>query len=272
MIVPLIDFNAEFGSFEKESNFLQLDYCFRHCFDIEDNEKIVIISDKGIPAVNSLRCKKFFWIMEPKVVHEWVYEYIEKNFKEFEIVFCHDKDFCSKIPNSKWYPWGSYFINLNQHQIYPKTKNISIVASSKQFSDSQKLRHQIINKYSQFLDGVKQGGFFEPKILWHKDYRFSIAVENCFVPGYFTEKIIDCFRTGTIPIYAGDPDINNYGFNKDGIITFSSLEELADILSNLNEEFYMSRIEAVKFNFEKAFEYLFPWKFIYENYLKDAVL
>jgi hypothetical protein len=40
-----------------------------------------------------------------------------------------------------------------------------------------------------------------------RDYRYSIAIENCSERGYSTEKIADCFLTNTVPIYYGCPDI-----------------------------------------------------------------
>ncbi len=39
------------------------------------------------------------------------------------------------------------------------------------------------------------------------NYKFSICFENTVYPGYLTEKIIDCFVVGVIPIYLGDPNI-----------------------------------------------------------------
>ena len=39
------------------------------------------------------------------------------------------------------------------------------------------------------------------------NYKFSICFENTVYPGYLTEKIIDCFVAGVIPIYLGDPDV-----------------------------------------------------------------
>jgi hypothetical protein len=36
-------------------------------------------------------------------------------------------------------------------------------------------------------------------------FRFAFAIENITYPGYHTEKIIDCFAAGVIPIYLGDP-------------------------------------------------------------------
>jgi hypothetical protein len=42
-------------------------------------------------------------------------------------------------------------------------------------------------------------------------------MENATYSNMFTEKITDCFMTGTIPIYYGISNIGDY-FNTDGII------------------------------------------------------
>ena len=38
----------------------------------------------------------------------------------------------------------------------------------------------------------------------------KIAFENTKFPGYVTEKIIEAWASGTIPIYYGDPEIEKY--------------------------------------------------------------
>ena len=35
-------------------------------------------------------------------------------------------------------------------------------------------------------------------------------MENNIEPDYFTEKLIDCFLTGTVPIYLGPKQVENY--------------------------------------------------------------
>ena len=45
------------------------------------------------------------------------------------------------------------------------------------------------------------------KIMKIASFRFAICFENTSYPGYLTEKIIDCFAAGVIPIYLGTPDI-----------------------------------------------------------------
>jgi hypothetical protein len=41
-------------------------------------------------------------------------------------------------------------------------------------------------------------------------YKFCLCFENSKFPGYITEKILDCFFSGTIPIYLGAPDILDF--------------------------------------------------------------
>jgi hypothetical protein len=41
-------------------------------------------------------------------------------------------------------------------------------------------------------------------------YTFAICFENSILRGWITEKIFDCFLTGTIPVYLGAPDITEH--------------------------------------------------------------
>ena len=48
------------------------------------------------------------------------------------------------------------------------------------------------------------------KIKFLSKYKFSIAMENSKGDGYISEKIVDSFLAGTIPIYYGDYIIDEY--------------------------------------------------------------
>lgn len=50
------------------------------------------------------------------------------------------------------------------------------------------------------------GAAVKNKISFERGYRFSIAFENCSYPGYITEKVIQSFAAGTVPVYWGDPE------------------------------------------------------------------
>ena len=43
------------------------------------------------------------------------------------------------------------------------------------------------------------------KVSFLRHFRFNIAFENEPFPGYLTEKIVDAFTAGCVPIYYGDP-------------------------------------------------------------------
>ena len=92
----------------------------------------------------------------------------------------------------------------------------------------------------------------EKKKCWNS--YFHIAIENSKNKNYFTEKIIDCFLTKTIPIYWGCSNIEEY-FNKDGFIKFNSDEELMHILNNLTPCYYHDRKKVIEENYKKALYY-----------------
>jgi hypothetical protein len=83
---------------------------------------------------------------------------------------------------------------------------------------------------------------------------FTIVIENCKEDYYFTEKLIDCLLSGTIPIYWGCPSIHNF-FDKDGILQFNTVEECVQIIKNITENDYFKRLSIVNANFETALQY-----------------
>ena len=96
------------------------------------------------------------------------------------------------------------------------------------------------------------------------DYMFSIAIENASYESYFTEKIQDCFATATIPVYYGSPDIGKF-FNPKGLITLTDDFDA----SQLTEEVYYDKLEAVKENLEIVKDFLINEDYIYKTYLQE---
>lgn len=94
----------------------------------------------------------------------------------------------------------------------------------------------------------------ENKISTISNYKFTLCFENVEYQGYVTEKIIDCLVAGTIPIYMGAPDIDNF-IPRDCYINYRELETL-DALDN-----YLC-----KFDSEKANDILLKGReFLYNN-------
>jgi hypothetical protein len=95
---------------------------------------------------------------------------------------------------------------------------------------------------------------------------FQIVVENGKYDYYFTEKIIDCFVTGTIPIYWGCPSINDF-FNINGILAFDNLNDLEHILNNISIEKYNEMKPYIQENFEKSKNFLLSEEYMIKNNL-----
>ena len=71
----------------------------------------------------------------------------------------------------------------------------------------------IVNKYKKidFGGSYKNNvGKISNKIKFLSSYKFSIAMENSEGDGYLSEKILDSFQSGTIPIYYGDYMVEEY--------------------------------------------------------------
>jgi hypothetical protein len=138
---------------------------------------------------------------------------------------------------------------------------ISFITSNKNFTDGHKVRLEWVDKIGDQVDLFGRGfNEIENKEEGLCDYMFSVVIENGAYESYYTEKILDCFATGTIPVYLGSPDIGDH-FNKDGII------ELSDEF-DVSEEIYYSKMDTIKENLEKVKEIEVLEDFIYLNYLK----
>ena len=70
-----------------------------------------------------------------------------------------------------------------------------------------------LNKYKKIDMGGKYNnnvGKIRNKIKFLSSYKFSISLENSEGDGYLSEKIIESFISGTIPIYYGDYMVDEY--------------------------------------------------------------
>lgn len=220
---------------------------------------VTVFTDKHIlsPVVEQVSSKyKVAWIYECRAIHPEVYEYVHLVQHKFDYIFTFDETLLKRGKPYTKNLFGTTRIKDCDAQIYPKNKNLCLIASQKKYAQGHKIRHAIAdtigNRYEIDLYGRKYKEFPEgAKVDFLKDYRFEITLENSKLVNYFTEKIIDAFRVGTVPIYWGCPNISDF-FNPDGIIAFNSGKELKNILNDLSLEEYNCRMPAIRENFELA--------------------
>lgn len=232
----------------------------------EDNDEATIIyTDCSLNLARKNSKKNIGWLIESPEYHENYYNWIKYNNENFSHIITHDKDLLELDEKFKFIPIGGAWILDKDISIYNKSKNFSIIASSKNQTSGHKMRHAIISGLNGKADLYGRGfKTIQNKIEGLKDYRYTFCIENCKKDYYFTEKLIDCFLTGTIPIYWGCPSIGKF-FNTDGMIIFDNLLELKDKLKFCTQEFYEKNIEAIRQNFKTAHQYLCAEDYIYEN-------
>lgn len=204
------------------------------------------------------RARKIAWILEPRAINGHIYDMFMNNSNlPFDLVISSDIEFLNTISHTyetEWVPVGGCWIKDLDCLVYEKTKSISIIASGKKITEGHNLRHQCIDNLGSLISGNCFGGGYNKipyKLEGLKDYRFHIVIENSRSCGYFTEKIIDCFATGTVPIYWGDPLIGEI-FDTSGMIIFRDIDHLSQIVNEILED-PVSAYESKRFGIERNF-------------------
>ena len=241
--------------------------------DIKNYKGITLFIDECLnngDVQNVITDKKIGWLMETREVYPKRYDEFETYMNNFDYILTHDKDLLNKFPNkTKFVPFGGCWIKDSNFKITNKSKDISMIYSNKTVFEGHKLRHQVANNIKNIdLFGRGTSNPVNNKEESLVDYRYSIVIENSKTDNYFTEKLIDCFAVGTIPIYWGCSNLKDY-FNSDGIITFNTLEELNIILPTLNKNLYESKLDAIKDNLEKSKEYNVTEDWIFKNIINE---
>lgn len=218
---------------------------------------------------------------EPAYQHlGWnAFMYDEKATSQADVLF-------SAAPNQfnvpTYYPYALLNYDWMRVKSYPehyfnrKSKLISCVASSKTIS----LRHAQRALYLQYLkknfpkcDLYGRDVNEIPHLIYGlKDYKYSIAVENSTEPNFFTEKILYCFHSLTVPFYDGCSNIGDF-FPKDALIPIDvnhpkeSLEIIQDELNN-GDNNYQNRLDSLKKAREIFYEKFELFGRIYQEVVK----
>ena len=187
---------------------------------------------------------------------------------QFDGVFTHSEKLLNKYENAffipaggVWYGHTPYGGKVSNDLYLQKTKGISIVSSNKAMCDLHQLRINIAQslKETKGADtfGTFDGGKYVSISETLESYRYSIIIENTVSPYCFTEKILNCFLSMTIPIYLGAPKIGEF-FNADGIVQMTlhdAEKNLSDIISMCTEKYYNDHIDAIIDNFNRVMKY-----------------
>lgn len=239
----------------------------------EDHRDFTIYTDKLLNQIDNKDSNSvnMAWLIEPRGVDKEMYQSILTEYKKFDYVLTYDTEILEKVPNAVCVPAGGTWLRKNDFGITPKNKNVCFIVSDQLITLGHALRHEIVRRCTNKIDCVCGKGY-RPIVNKYdvlKDFRYAIVVQNTNVNYYFTEQLMDCLLTGVVPIFWGNSGLGKL-FNSNGIIYFTNIEELDDILTNtVGIEDYMLRSSAIFDNFNRAHRYYCIEDYIYLNIIRN---
>lgn len=213
---------------------------------------------------------KIYFQSEPDEIHR-CYSYLQDNHHKYDYILCYDNTRLPDCKNVIVRLCGSTWIkDLTMNE---KQYKISNLCGWKRWTASQTQRIELYHAQMKFkqwpitffrsscgdiLPDIDNNPFIqqslESKIDLFRDFQFSIVIENTRERNCFSEKLIDCVITKTIPIYYGCSNIGEH-FDITGWIILDSpniVNDLLDKLTILDETYYSKYIDVINANVEKA--------------------
>ena len=209
-------------------------------------------------------CRMIYCNAEPPAVYPWNtpngYQKLKKYFPY--IMTWNDEWIDGVTIFKRTIPY--YFTDHRQPIPWEEKKLLTSISGNKKSNDINELYSERERAISYFEQNEKEqfdfygtgwdktkhpayGGTIVSKAEIFRKYKFALCFENSKnLSGYITEKILDCFTSGVVPIYAGAPNISQY-IPKEAYIDyfgFQSLKELQHYLNGVTKEEYNRYLQA----------------------------
>lgn len=233
----------------------QIDVC-RFSAPLHDRYKVLVLTTESKLSPNRVSIKDL------------------RSTNYYDLILTHDSDIVNEFDNAVFFPYGSTWLNrgcidhtdgLGEYveKEYGSDFNISFLASWYNINrPGYGLRHEFWNRQDEINIPTK---FYSSTKCFREspnplpngekdclfDSMFHFCTENQSVENYFSEKIVDCFLSETIPVYWGCPNIGDY-FDLEGIVLFDTIDDAINKINKLTPDYYNSVKEVVKQNKEKA--------------------
>jgi len=202
---------------------------------------------------------------EPQPVCQPI-EHVIQYHDRFDLILTKTPEILQTCPNSRLFLFGECSV----YPILPNNKEFSVsflCTNNRGYLPGYEQRHELWSRQNEIT---------VPKRFWSSRYRpvdknrllpeysvtgkekihlfssmFSICPENHPEVNYFTEKIMDCFWTKTIPIYWGCPNLGEY-FDERGVIRYEGIDDLIKKCNELTEEKYKEMLPFVEENWRRC--------------------
>ena len=210
---------------------------------------------------------RVLYLCEPPVIKP-LHKKIRKFAHDFDYILTFDPWVLKRYPHAHKFVYGTTWADKAPAQ---REFSISSVIGTKRITVGHRMRQKFWKKSGKVRTPLKlffSRQFAEDGVPLPAESlrlgedksvvfasRFHVAIENCRMPDYFTEKIMDCFVTETVPIYWGCTNIEEY-FNPEGLIVCKSLGALIHACNNVTPDTYERMKPAIQENRERAQQYI----------------
>lgn len=210
------------------------------------------------------------YILEPEeVLYRGFYREFMAISELFEYILTDKEEILKGCPNAVFFEFGCGWISENP---FPdKVFGISTIIGQKTSTPGHRMRHELwkhrkeIKNPTYFYGSHLGGPPFEDghdliirdgqdRLLLFKT-QFQIVIENMRTDYWFTEKLVDCLISKTVPVYFGAERIADF-FDPRGIICGRSLRELIRACNRLHPQTYEHMLPYIEENSIRARKYL----------------
>jgi hypothetical protein len=239
--------------------------------NIDDTWELII--DNYPSTINN---NKILVLCEPKSITRQFYTLAKYHHTKFKYILTYDKSILSTIPNAYLCLFGT--IRTLENTNTNKDFRVSMLLTEKRHTNAHLSRYTIFNNQLNYKPdklflinkhvnvkylspnikrrycygrGVIQD--LEDKSILFNTCQYHLAIENCSIDNYFTEKLLDCFITMTIPIYYGCKNIDQY-FDINGMIILENLDidTITTTINNLTPETYTEKMNSIISNYNRC--------------------
>jgi hypothetical protein len=209
---------------------------------------------------------KILWVKEVEEISRFRNTAI-KNHKNFDLVLTYDQMILDLCENSVMFEFGtSWVFNYDFNTV--KKFQISHLTGNKQITLGHRLRQETYQRQTEILAPIDffvssfspVKNTFGSKVLTESktplfESQFHICIENSRQKNLFTEKLIDCLSTKTVPIFFGCDNIGDF-FDIRGFFVVENFSQINEVCNSLTESTYFEKIEHIEKNFNTCKNYI----------------
>jgi len=209
---------------------------------------------------------RFVYLLEPPEIQDFTIPAkhgIQNN--TYNHLFTHNQELLDFTDKSTVFALPTTWIQ--NYQFPEKSFSVSALVGGKLMAPGHHLRQKLwfkedkINIPRRFFLSGNYGGIenYNNNPILGKDKiplfdsQFHVCIENTKRRNWFTEKLIDCMVTKTVPVYWGCENIGDW-FDTRGFIIVDKFTDIVDACNELTEESYNEMLPYVEENYKRGVE------------------